>query len=55
MSSTEATHPDPAVLPQEPSASEKRGLEPVKTSKDLPGAVSTTVSKADELLIRLSK
>lgn len=55
MSNTESTHPDPAVVPQDPSGSEKRGLEPVKPPQSLPGTVSTTVSKADELLLRLSK
>lgn len=55
MSSTEATHPDPAVVPQDLSAAEKRGVDPVQPPKSLPNAVSAKVTKADELLLRLSK
>lgn len=55
MSSTEATHPDPAVVPQDLSGEEKRSVDPVKPPQSLPNAVSASVSKADELLLRLSK
>lgn len=60
MSNAESTHPDPVVVPQEHPEVEKKGLEPVQPAQSpalnkLPGTVSSTVSKADALLLRLSK
>ncbi|KIV93907.1 hypothetical protein PV10_05082 [Exophiala mesophila] len=60
MSNADSSHPDPAVVPQEPSEVEKKAVEPVQPAQSpaltkLPGTVSTTFSKADALLLRLSK
>lgn len=54
MSSSEAAHPDPSVVPQEPA--EGKGVEPVKPAlSKVPKEVKTTITKADETLIRISK
>ncbi|KAI1610917.1 hypothetical protein EDD37DRAFT_354144 [Exophiala viscosa] len=60
MSSTEATHPDAEVVPQNVGEVEKREIEPIKPSQTpglakLPSDVKTTISKADEIILRLSK
>lgn len=56
MSSSEATHPDPSVVPQDPAEIKKADLEPVKpASSKVPKEVKTTISRADEIILRLSK
>ncbi|KIW60202.1 hypothetical protein PV05_00437 [Exophiala xenobiotica] len=60
MSSTESTHPDPGVVPQTSSEVNKGQVDPVKPSQTpglakLPTDVKTTISKADEIILRLSK
>jgi hypothetical protein len=59
MSSNEAAHPDPSVVPQNP-AEVKGEVEPVKPGltpalSKVPSEVKTTISKADETIIRISK
>ena len=59
MSNNEAAHPDPAVVPQDP-AEAKGDVQPVKPGQipalsKVPSEVKTTISKADETLLRLSK
>jgi len=59
MSSSEAANPDPAVVPQDP-AEVKGEVEPVKPAQTpalnkVPSEVKTTISKADETIIRISK
>ncbi|OAL40462.1 hypothetical protein AYO20_00198 [Fonsecaea nubica] len=59
MSSSEAANPDPSVVPQDPP--EARGqVEPIKPShhpalNKVPKEVKTTISKADEIILRISK
>ncbi|KIX08369.1 uncharacterized protein Z518_03025 [Rhinocladiella mackenziei CBS 650.93] len=58
MSSSEAAQPDSGVVPQD--ASETKDVGPVKPSHTLalsrlPNGVKITISKADEILLRLSK
>ncbi|KAK5264839.1 hypothetical protein LTR99_009045 [Exophiala xenobiotica] len=60
MSSTESTHPDPGVVPQTSSEVNKGQVDPVKPSQTpglakLPADVKTTISKADAIILRLSK
>lgn len=60
MSSNEAAHPDPEVVPQNPGDVQKGEIEPVKPSQTpglakLPADVKTTISKADEIILRISK
>ncbi|KIW63640.1 hypothetical protein PV04_08625 [Phialophora macrospora] len=59
MSSNEAANPDPSVVPQNP-AEVKGEVEPVKPGQSpalskVPSEVKTTISKADETIIRISK
>lgn len=59
MSSDVAAHPDPSVVPQDPT--EVKGeVEAVKPGQSpalskVPSEVKTTITKADATLIRLSK
>ncbi|KAJ9644984.1 hypothetical protein H2204_001446 [Knufia peltigerae] len=62
MSTSETTHPDPSVVPQtSPSEAEKGNqVSPVKPSETparakLPADVKTTISKVDEIILRISK
>jgi len=62
MADAEApAHPDPGLPPTEPLDSSKKGeVEPVKPAQHgalsrLPVGLTTTVSKADEVLLRLNK
>jgi hypothetical protein len=59
MSSSEAAHPDPSVVPQNPSEA-KGAVEPVQPGQSpalnkVPNEVKSTLTKADETLIRFSK
>jgi hypothetical protein len=55
MSSGESTNPDPAVVPQDPVEA-KGDVQPVQpSSSKVPKEVQTTISKADETIIRISK
>ncbi|ETI20728.1 hypothetical protein G647_07070 [Cladophialophora carrionii CBS 160.54] len=59
MSSSEAANPDPSVVPQNPTEA-KGDVEPFKPGQipalsKVPSEVKTTISKADEILIRISK
>lgn len=58
MSNSESTHPDPSVVPQNPT--EAKSPEPVQPGQSpalskVPNGVKTTISKADEILLRISK
>jgi len=60
MSSAEATHPDAAVVPQNVGKTEKGEVQPVQPSQTpglakLPAEVKTTITKTDEIILRLSK
>ncbi|EXJ84374.1 hypothetical protein A1O3_05041 [Capronia epimyces CBS 606.96] len=64
MSSSESTHPDPSVVPQNPPVPETDkstgGIEPIKVEETpalakLPKDVATTLSKTDEIIVRISK
>jgi hypothetical protein len=59
MSTNDAANPDPSVVPQVPPET-KGDVEPVKPGQSpalskVPTEVKTTISKADETLIRISK
>ncbi|KAJ9602641.1 hypothetical protein H2200_012834 [Cladophialophora chaetospira] len=59
MSSSEAAHPDPSVVPQDPSEA-KGEVAPVKPGQypalnKVPSEVKSTLSKADDTIIRISK
>ena len=59
MSSSEAANPDPSVVPQDP-IEVKGDVEPIKPSQHpalnkVPKEVKTTISKADEIILRISK
>ena len=59
MSSNEAANPNPAVVPQDP-AEAKSDVEPFRPGQipalsKVPNDVKSTVTKADETLIRVSK
>ena len=60
MSSNEAAHPDPSVVPQDPVEVKKADIEPVNPSQTpalskAPKEVKSAISQADEILIRISK
>ena len=61
MSTTgSSTHPDPSVVPQDPPETKRGDVAAVKPSQSpalskLPNEVKTTISKVDEILVRLSK
>ncbi len=61
MSSSEpAAYPDPSVVPHDPVEAKDGGVEPVQPSQTpalskVPKEVQSTISKADEILLRLSK
>ncbi|EXJ78545.1 hypothetical protein A1O1_08946 [Capronia coronata CBS 617.96] len=62
MSSNESVHPDPGVVPHDPPETDNLtgGMEPVKPDETpalakLPKEITTTLSKADEILVRISK
>jgi len=55
-----SAHPDPSVVPQDPPEVKKGDIAAVKPSQNpaltkLPNEVKTTISKVDEILVRLSK
>jgi hypothetical protein len=59
MSANEAANPDPGVVPQGPPET-KGEVAPVNPGqspalKKVPSEVKTTISKADETLMRISK
>lgn len=60
MSTSEATPPDPSVVPQTSSEAEKVQVSPIKPSETpalakLPADVKASISKADEIILRISK
>lgn len=62
MSASESAHPDPSVVPHDPPETDNLtgGIDPIKPEETpalakLPKDVTTTLSKADGILVRISK